>query len=655
MFKKIVIFIFVLLLPLGIVVRAERLIPNSTVVEVAQLGSYGNISNWAKPELEKAENYGLIPNLLKGKDMTQPITREEFAEAAIKLYEKTTGLTIYVNVDNPFTDTKNLGVLKAYQMGITTGTSATTFNPNKPINREQVASMLSRTIRIMVPTADFSTYGAPTFKDEQHISIWALEHVKYMSKIGIIKGSDGNFMPKAITDVQVASGYANTTREQAISMNVRALEKYKINEPNSWIKYTSAGGNLSFHYPNGWEVNTNESSISIDNSETREQLIMTTIPYDKDRNPTDLAKDFVILLNENNSNMKASNWQVNPNTGNSLIAFDLDDKIDKKQYSGSGIVIKDNQQATWFSYMSPNPSYSRDRGLALLQGFIESISPGSSSKNPKVIYNNNLTAKIDANAKGFMFVLEFALGAPLTVNQECIILDELKSTWRLYTENELLEYDKYPLLVKNILAMNQTELDELRIELEKSIVEWLYESPDSDESVKIINEQLKIRSKEVIAGNPPLTEMSLTAYSEIIAYSRLLKQDPKAIPQQISQDSTNAIKKQVTNSWNDFTVEERNQVATTPGLWICLRTLINNGTTKEKDEVRSNLAKLTPETSTIIENETTTIKDNETSSNKGKPMNMVTHNVLMNMNNMTFNSYMWSRGFNYSPAYGKTW
>ncbi len=125
---------------------------------------------------------------------------------------------------------KNPEILKAYQVGITAGASATTFEPNKLINREQVATMLSRAIRIMVPTADFSTDGAPTFKDEKNISTWALEHVKYMSKIGIIKGIDGNFMPKAITSAQIAEGYANTTREQAIAMGVRAFEKYKTGE-----------------------------------------------------------------------------------------------------------------------------------------------------------------------------------------------------------------------------------------------------------------------------------------------------------------------------------------------------------------------------------------------------------------------------------------
>lgn len=55
--------------------------------------------------------------------------------------------------------------------------------------------MLSRTIRGMAPGGDFSTFGAPTFSDRKDISSWALDHVLFMAKLGIIKGTDGKFMP----------------------------------------------------------------------------------------------------------------------------------------------------------------------------------------------------------------------------------------------------------------------------------------------------------------------------------------------------------------------------------------------------------------------------------------------------------------------------
>jgi hypothetical protein len=199
--------------------------PYSNVAST-KIEAYSDASNWAKPEIDEADKNGLIPDSLRGADMTKPITREEFAELTVKLYEKTTGKMAEEVFPNPFYDTKNPEILKAFNLGITTGTSATTFTPKIPINREQVATMLSRAIRIMVPGADFSTAGAPTFTDQKNISSWALEHVKYMSKLEIIKGTGGKFMPKAVTSAEIASGYANTTREQAIAMSLRTFNKF---------------------------------------------------------------------------------------------------------------------------------------------------------------------------------------------------------------------------------------------------------------------------------------------------------------------------------------------------------------------------------------------------------------------------------------------
>ena len=49
-------------------------------------------------------------------------------------------------IDNPFTDTNDEYVLKAYALGITFGTSETTFTPNAEITREQMATMLTRAL-----------------------------------------------------------------------------------------------------------------------------------------------------------------------------------------------------------------------------------------------------------------------------------------------------------------------------------------------------------------------------------------------------------------------------------------------------------------------------------------------------------------------------
>lgn len=188
--------------------------------------AWSDASEWATPELEKADDMGLIPDSLKGADMKKNITREEFAEVALLMYEKASGILDTRPIEpNPFVDTANPQILKAFQLGIVKGVSATEFKPTDLINREQVAAMLVRTIKLIAPDADYSIEGAPEFSDRNDISDWALNDCLYMAKIGIIKGTDGKFMPRAITDAQKAVGYANTSREQALAMSVRTIEK----------------------------------------------------------------------------------------------------------------------------------------------------------------------------------------------------------------------------------------------------------------------------------------------------------------------------------------------------------------------------------------------------------------------------------------------
>ncbi len=200
--------------------------PFSNEVSTGSGSFYKNISDWAKPELQNAYDLGLIPDILVGADMTKPITREEFCELAVLLYEKTTEKESEPVSPNPFKDTTNVMILKAFKLGITTGTSDTTFSPNVLINREQCSAMLFRAIKAIKPDEDFSVEGIKDFPDQKYISGWAVEATKYMSKTGIITGDTGGyFMPKATTTAQEAKGYGMATREQAIAMSVRTYEK----------------------------------------------------------------------------------------------------------------------------------------------------------------------------------------------------------------------------------------------------------------------------------------------------------------------------------------------------------------------------------------------------------------------------------------------
>ena len=87
--------------------------------------------------------------------------------------------------------------------------------------------MLSRAVRVMVPDADFSIEGAPSFSDEEHISNWALDHVKYMSKIGVIKGSEGNSCQRLLLRRKLQAVMRQQPASKATLMAVRIYEKFK--------------------------------------------------------------------------------------------------------------------------------------------------------------------------------------------------------------------------------------------------------------------------------------------------------------------------------------------------------------------------------------------------------------------------------------------
>ena len=196
-----------------------------------------NGSEWAVDELEKADALGLIPDILQGADLTADITRAEFAAVSVKVYEALSGTPALPAVANPFTDTADPEILKAYNIGAVNGTSATTYSPNDLLNREQAAAMLTRVFkRVTLPGWTLATdasfkldYTKPAlFADDADISDWAKESVYFMAANNIINGVGNNkFAPKNTTTAQQAQGYANATREQALIIAMRMVENLK--------------------------------------------------------------------------------------------------------------------------------------------------------------------------------------------------------------------------------------------------------------------------------------------------------------------------------------------------------------------------------------------------------------------------------------------
>ena len=211
--------------------------PGADIDAVSGLNIKAITSEWADDEIDDAEEEDLIPDSLRDKDLTLPITRAEFAGVSVKVYENLGNTKALPAVINPFTDTSDLDVMKAYNVGVTNGIGDDLFAPDYLLNREQCATMLTRVFkRSTMPGWTLETdrqfvlvYDQPAlFADDHDISGWARDSVYFMVSNHIINGiGDNRFAPRNTTSEQEALGYANATREQALAIAVRMVHNLK--------------------------------------------------------------------------------------------------------------------------------------------------------------------------------------------------------------------------------------------------------------------------------------------------------------------------------------------------------------------------------------------------------------------------------------------
>ena len=177
---------------------------------------YGKPSTWAQAEVNEALNLQLVPDNLADK-YQQSITRQEFCHLAVNMLEQKTGknilaLTQEQNVSvnyNAFSDCDDADVAVINALGIVNGYGNGKFGPNNRITREQAATMLMKTAKVLGLIVPNST--SITFNDMSHVSNWAKEGVQFITacqtgNARVMNGtSSGVFTPKG-----------NYSREQAI-------------------------------------------------------------------------------------------------------------------------------------------------------------------------------------------------------------------------------------------------------------------------------------------------------------------------------------------------------------------------------------------------------------------------------------------------------
>ena len=170
-----------------------------------------DLSEWAVNEYIESNSTGLLSYNIVSGDLKSNITREEFCELAINLYEKLTNEELKTPQKNPFKDCNNVAVSQAYYNGIVKGVSDTKFEPDRPVTRQEMAVMLVNTLNAgemdVVYNLGSTDHSIQDFVDSKDVSDWARASMITMVNHSLLSGNDDNeIMPLAYT-----------TREQAIT------------------------------------------------------------------------------------------------------------------------------------------------------------------------------------------------------------------------------------------------------------------------------------------------------------------------------------------------------------------------------------------------------------------------------------------------------
>jgi|GEM_PF-5275067 len=194
--------------------------------EIRSSGNWSKVSNWAEEEMGQAAYYGLIPQVLRGYDMTRPISRQEFAAVAVTLYETLTDRSISPAPSGTFSDTTDLEVRKAYAIGVVNGTGGGKYSPASTLTREQAATMLARVYQAWKDPDKLPYWKKEDFRDHGSIASWAADGVYFMNANNVIVGTGGgSFSPKK-----------TATREQALLIALRMYRKFGMTDLRyNWV------------------------------------------------------------------------------------------------------------------------------------------------------------------------------------------------------------------------------------------------------------------------------------------------------------------------------------------------------------------------------------------------------------------------------------
>jgi hypothetical protein len=171
-------------------------------------------SSWAVSEINEAVSKNLTTPKSTN-NFKEFITREEFCEIIMKFYDAMGGKTIN-DTSNPFNDTNNTEIIRAYHAKIVGGTTETTFLPNNNLTREQLCVMLVRSLDAAGVKYSKNVDFSQSYTDKSFLSSWAYDSVKLLNGYKIFNGSGDKLDPRG-----------TVTKEVAIILLKRTFDSFK--------------------------------------------------------------------------------------------------------------------------------------------------------------------------------------------------------------------------------------------------------------------------------------------------------------------------------------------------------------------------------------------------------------------------------------------
>ena len=164
-------------------------IPATGSVDVTQM--FTDVTkNWAYPGIQYCVTHGIMGGMGDGTFApTGTTTRAQIVQILYNLEG-----TPAVSGTTPFTDlTANWykpAILWAYQNNVVAGTSPTTFAPDQPVTREQIAVILTQYMfHVLKMERTWTPADLSTFPDGAQVSSWAKEAMQDAVALGLINGT----------------------------------------------------------------------------------------------------------------------------------------------------------------------------------------------------------------------------------------------------------------------------------------------------------------------------------------------------------------------------------------------------------------------------------------------------------------------------------